>query len=435
MFDRWGYEVLHPWWLLLLPLIVVDIFIQTRRSAAARRYALEKAHAQVAPRYGTLRERLGQVRSRIRFVLPTVLKALTYASVVLSLAEITRGYVWTEEKLETPNVLLLVDSSASMFQSKTSYDASGMKPITCRSLEETEQYPRMKGMCRALRKFVDLSEEGVRRSVNLPPPQEGRPPELIERKKPLISLMAFARDPAVILFPTTDYRRLRDQIEHFEWSADLLGGDTNIHTAIYAALSNLVFRYASETNTPALSSATGSGQLFTEGEMKLLRKALQPQGGRSTVSGHFTPPPELNEKMINLRPRIQEWTMLILTDAVYDDLRSFEMLDPSFWKLLDLAAYLKLRIYFISTENFLARLKLAAQETGGDFFLIRKDDPLANMEQVVREIFEKHLHRTTSVRIQRRESYTWWCSLAGLVFFLSWMAAEYTFARSLTGEI
>lgn len=400
MIDWLGHGVVYPWWLLLLPLVLIEIFFRRHQ------YALQKAHTHVEPRYVAFHERLTQMRSQVRFTLPTVFKALTYISIVLALAEITRGYVWTEEKLETPNVLLLVDSSGSMFQGRDSYASTGAKPITCLSVEEMIQYPRMKGMCRALKKFADMSEEIAHSSH--------------QKKKPLVSLMIFARDPAIVLFPTTDYGRLQDQIEHFEWSADLLGGDTNIHIAFYAALVNLIFRYAPETDTP---------RVFTEEEIKLLRKSLRPQ------SGHFIPPPELNRKIINISPRIQEWTILILTDAVYDDLKSFETFDPSFWKLLEFAAYLRLPVYFISTENFLAQLKLAAQKTGGDFFLARRDDPLVNIEQIVKEIFEKHLQRTTTVQIQKHESYSWGCTLAGLIFFLSWLTAEYTFARSLTGDI
>lgn len=431
MFEIFGYEASHPEWLLLLPVVLVEFLFRVRR------YALQKAHLHVEPEYLTFRERLGQWQSRIRFMLPTVFKTLTYLSVILALAEVTHGYFWTEEKLETPNILLLVDSSGSMFERKTLNAYPRVKPITCLAEEEIELYPRMKGMCRALKKFVDMTE-----ATALSPYQ---------KKKPLISLMAFARDPAVILFPSTDYRRLRDQVERFEWSPELLGGDTNIHIALYAALSNLIFRYASEPNIP--SSSTNSAlilptdstflpspgsekvlrasreSIFTEDEMNLLRKALRPQ------SGHFVLPPELSKKMSSIQPRIQEWTVLIFTDAVYDDLKSFETRDPSLWKLLEFAAYLKLPVYFISTENFLARLKLAAQETGGDFLLVRKDDPLVNMEQAVKEIFEKHLNHFTTQQIPKCASYSQWCILAGFVFFLCWGIAEYTFARSLTGEI
>jgi hypothetical protein len=447
MLDKLGFEAVHPWWLLLLPLIFIEVFIYVHR------YGLQKAHTHLEPTYRTLPERLRRIQSRIRFALPTVFKALTFIFVVLALAEITRGYVWTEETVETPNVLLLIDSSGSMFQGWSSYASVGMKPITCGVTEETDPYPRMKGMCRALKKFADMTEEMARAPY--------------QKKKPLVSLMIFARDPAIVLFPTTDYRRLRDQIDHFEWSSDLLGGDTNIHMAFYAALLNLIFRYAADMDTPSpsadsgpvpstrselssfayaeLAPSTGSERsssfgseqtlnsskesVFTEDEIKLLRKSLRPQSGR------FTPPPELNTKLAGIKPGIQEWTMLILTDAAYDDLKYFEQQDPSFWRLMDFAAYLGLRTYFISTENFLARIKLAAQATGGDFFLIRKDDPLVNMEKVVKEVFEKHLNRTTTVKLQKRESYSWWCTLAGLIFFLSWLIAEYTFARSLTGDI
>jgi hypothetical protein len=431
MFEIFGYEASHPEWLLLLSVVLVELLFR------GRRYALQKAHLHVEPEYLTFRERLRQWQSRIRFMLPTVFKTLTYLSVILALAEITHGYFWTEEKLETPNILLLVDSSGSMFERKTLNVYPRVKPITCLAEEEMELYPRMKGMCRALKKFVDMTEAAA-----LSPYQ---------KKKPLISLMAFARDPAVILFPSTDYRRLRDQVERFEWSPELLGGDTNIHIALYAALSNLIFRYASESNIPSPSTnsalilptdatflpSPGSEQvlwasresIFTEDEMNLLRKALRPQ------SGHFVLPPELSKKMSSIQPKIQEWTLLIFTDAVYDDLKSFETRNPSLWKLLEFAAYLKLPVYFISTENFLARLKLAAQETGGDFLLVRKDDPLVNMEQAVKEIFEKHLTRFTTIQIPKRASYSRWCILAGFVFFLCWGIAEYTFARSLTGEI
>ncbi|HWP48532.1 MAG TPA: vWA domain-containing protein [Candidatus Limnocylindrales bacterium] len=429
MFEIFGYEASHPEWLLLLPVVLVEFLFRVRR------YALQKAHLHVKPEYLTFRERLRQWQSRIHFVLPTVFKTLTYLSVILALAEITHGYFWTEEKLETPNILLLVDSSGSMFERKTLNVYPGVKPITCLAEEEIELYPRMKGMCRALKKFVDMTEAAA-----LSPYQ---------KKKPLISLMAFARDPAVILFPSTDYRRLRDQVERFEWSPVILGGDTNIHIAFYAALSNLIFRYASEPNTPStnptLLPPTGSAfvpstgleqalrvareSIFTEDEMNLLRKALRPQ------SGHFVLPPELSKKMSSIQPKIQEWTILIFTDAVYDDLKSFETRDPSLWKLLEFAAYLKLPIYFISIENFLVQLKLAAQETGGDFLLVRKDDPLVNMEQAVKEIFEKHLNHFTTIQIPKRASYSRWFILAGFVFFLCWGIAEYTFARSLTGEI
>jgi hypothetical protein len=439
MFEIFGYEILHPGWLFFLPVILVEFFL------GVRRYALQKAHLHVKPEYLTFRERFRQWQSRIRFVLPTVFKTLTYLGIILALAEITHGYFWTEEKLETPNVLLLVDSSGSMFERKTLNAYPRVKPITCLTEEETEQYPRMKGMCRALKKFVDMTEAAAHSPY--------------QKKKPLVSLMAFARDPAVILFPSTDYRRLRDQVERFEWSPELLGGDTNIHIAFYAALSNLIFRYAStpdssppsansvlmpvanSTFAPSLNSEQASNLLreqtvnipkesiFTEEEIYLLRKALRPQ------SGHFQLPPELNRKMSTIQPRIQEWSILIFTDAVYDDLKAFETRDPSLWKLLEFAAYLKLPVYFISTENFLARLKLAAQETGGDFLLVRKDDPLVNMEQAVREIFEKHLNRFTTLQVPKRVSYSRWCILSGFVFFLCWGVAEYTFARSLTGEM
>lgn len=359
------------------------------------------------------------IGTRLRFVLPRFFAFFVLLALVGALADVTRSYTVVEDELSVNRLLVLADSSGSMYESPSlnppspprrvtidrpqSTAPQGLK-LTCTSKELFKE-PRIKAVCYALHELV-----GTLRIFSKT--------ENIESE---MGLIQFAADAFVISYPLSDYDKLDREINVIVWNdTDNLGQSTNLHYALYD-----LFLMALDRN---FRKDTEFTSLNVE-DRALLRRAL-------AAGGPLYLPKELASKFARVREEMRDTAFMIITDANLS-LATLDSGRVSFSKLIELARFLEIPIHIISVEkNYPQVARLVAltgtPEHSGSFVLVRYDRDFEHLAELANTILKERLSQTTLHPVERRESYAPYFIGASLLFVLICVFFRKTISRSLT---
>ncbi len=193
----------QPYWLLLLIPLFLGLFFRSRT------YYLQKTHDYLKTYQGKRR-----FWTSVRFSLPLLCVFLAMILIVLALADVTKGYVFVQEKARIHRIFVWVDSSSSMYGFSTS-----LPSITCQN--NAEFFPRIYGACRAVSRLIaDVGRFSLKKEY--------------DKGEDLIGIGQFATYSYVVAYPTQDYDRLREKVRHMDFlSRGILGIYTNMHLAMF----------------------------------------------------------------------------------------------------------------------------------------------------------------------------------------------------------
>ena len=134
----------------------------------------------------------------------------------------------------------------------------------------------------------------------------------------------------------------------------------------------------------------------------------------------------------------------MITDAHKDQLEKRLNKNPvSFKKLTELATFLELPIYIISTEENNETFKELVRKTGsgpyggphrGDFLVVGYESSrgMSPIEGLISTILDSRFGRMISVQTERRESYAPLLALIALTLFMFGIVSRKTISRSLS---
>lgn len=389
----------EPYWLLLLIPLFLGLFFRCRR------YYLQKTHDYLKTYQG---ER--KLFTRVRFSLPLLCVFLAMILIVFALADVTKGYVFVEEKARMHRILVWVDSSSSMYGFTTP-----LSSITCRN--NAELFPRIYATCRAISRLIDDVER-----FSLKKEQD--------KGGDLIGIGQFATYSYVVAYPSQDYSRLRGKVQQMDFlSRGILGIYTNIHLAMWD-----LYLMALDRNLRSDNSMTH----LNGKELRLLAKSLEP----GSASSAYAPPQELLKKFSLIKEELRDTIFIVITDALVTQMDLvMNKLPYSLKKEMQLAALLELPVLYLSVDEYHPELKRLARLTGfgpadgpqrGDFFVVRREHDFVHIEELVERIIGARFTMTVSHSVERRESYGELCVQAALIFCGLGLLLQKTVARSLT---
>lgn len=392
-----GLSPENPLWLLLLIPLVLGLIFRYRS------FYFTKVVFYLSPK------REGGILRKIRLALPSFFSFLLLLFVVAALVDMGRGYFALSEKQAPQRIFATLDSSSSMYN----FNTLG-PPITCK--DGASLYPRIEGACRAVHNLIKKVEDFGTTKQN-------------KGGANLIAITQFATNSFVISYLTDDYEVLRRKFNEMGWrSPVVLGIYTNIHEATWD-----LFRLALSRNTEPGTTFT-----YLDGkEFKLLGEALSPR-----ASVDFAPPALIEEKLKKIRGELRDTVFILVTDAVGHQMDKVLNTGPqSLKKLMQLAAFLELQVFFISTDEFHLELKQLARLTGfgeeggkhrGDFLVVKQGDDFKSMTELVDDILRARFSLTTTEKTWRRESYSEWFIALSLLFALLVVVSRLITSRSLT---
>lgn len=391
----------YPWILLLAVLVLISLFL----GKASYRIPFSFSHLRPA-------KHVGRIWTRVRFALPLFFGFLAMCSTLVAIADITRTTVYVREQKSQHRIFASVDKSSSTWNFSAQHPS-----ITCTTTAKF--YPRIWGECRAMLRIIDMV---ARRASE----EKGT-----QKVEDLISIILFAREAAVISYPTSDYTALRRRMESIDWlgrTTGRLGIHTNIHYAVWGMI-----RMALERNMRGESGITPLGGV----DMRVLARALDP-----SLSRDFSPPREIESKLKLIRPELRDTIFVVLTDALEYQMETAMNASPhSLRKLLQLLAFVELQTVFISTDEFHLETARLSKRTGfedpsgsqrGEFLMVRKERDYENIEVLVGKILSERFGMKISAPVERRVSYAEEFLLAALIFTCIALLSKLTVARSLT---
>ncbi|MDO8591146.1 MAG: VWA domain-containing protein [bacterium] len=365
----------HPWWLILLIPLVIGIGVRISST-----YFL-KAHSHIAPIFLRKWHRLRKIGRRIALALPIWIKVLTLILIITALVDVTRGYVIVLGQKVTQRIIVNLDVSSSMYGF-----GSPLSTITCK--QNSILFPRIRGACRALYRLVDDVEKETRGEV---------------RPRVTLSLLQFASRSAVVSYPTTDYVRFREKVDRLEFKDHGLGASTSMHLALWD-----MFLMALERNRKKDSGFTN----LTGYDLQKIYAALAP--GPRTSPLYI--PQDLAKKLSQIKIEMRDTVFMVPTDAVVFYLQfKMDSQHPSIRRLMQLAEFLEIPVYFLSTDEHYPDLQRLARRTGfgplggphrGEFLMVRKEQDEYLIEGLVTKILASRFNITIPTYETRRESYT-----------------------------
>ena len=400
-FAAYGWMVWQqPYWLLLLITLFFGLFFRSHA------HYVQKTNDYLKSYQG---ER--SFLTRVRFCVPLLCMFIAMMLIVVALGDITRGYIFVEEKARRHRIFVWVDSSSSMYNLRTK-----LSSITCG--ENAELFPRIHGACRAVSRLIADVE---RFSLNK---RQGE-------SEDLIGIGQFATHSYVIAYPSQDYNRLREKVRNMQFlSGGILGIYTNIHLAMWD-LYLMAFDRNLRSDSKMVTHLSGK-------ELRLLARSLEPESARSS----YAPPQELAQKLSLMKEELRDTIFIFITDALVSQMDKVLNVPPySLKKQMQLAALLELPVFYLSVDDYHLELKQLARLTGfgpldgghrGDFFIVRRERDFAHIEEVVGHILEARFNMTTSLPVERRESYGELCVQLALIFSVLGLVLRKTVARSLT---
>ena len=364
----------HPWWLILL--IPIAIGIAARIPSATY---FSKAHSHIAP--VSLRgARARRWWQKFAFAVPGWTRVFVLALIVVALADLTKGYIIVVNQKMFQRFFVSVDVSSSMYGFSTS-----LSTINCKM--NADFFPRIKGACRALYRLVDEVER-----------------ETKEEKSPRIqlALFQFAGRSAVVSYPTSDYSRYRAKIDELEFRDHGLSSSTLMHDALWD-----MFLMALGRN---MKQDSGFTRLSAK-DMQTIYAALAPGPKDSPL--YF--PRDLAEKLVRVRQEMRDTVFIMPTDAVVWYLADrMDGVYPSIRRLMQLAEFLEIPVYFLSTDEEYPELKRLARRTGfelpersyrGDFLMVRREKDEYLIDELMAKLLKSRFGLSVSTYEERRESY------------------------------
>ena len=389
----------QPYWLLLLIPLFVGLFFRSRT------YYLQKTHDYLNAYQGERRFWI-----RLRFSLPFLCVFVAMILLVIALGDVTKGYVFVEEKARTHRIFVWVDSSSSMYGFSTS-----LPSITCEN--NAELFPRIHGACRAVSRLItDVERFSLKK-------EQGKGEDLI-------GIGQFATHSYVIAYPSQDYTRLKGKVRHMQFlSKGILGIYTNIHLAMWDLYLMALDRNLHNNN----------GMTHLDGkELRLLAKSLEP----GSISSAYIFPQELRSKFSLIKEELKDTIFVVITDALAAQVDLVMNKPPySLKKEMQLAAFLELPVFYLSVDEYHLELKRLARLTGfgpadgkyrGDFLIVRRERDFVQIEDMIGHILEARFAMTISDSVDRRESYSELCVKVALILFGLGLFLQKTVARSLT---
>ena len=400
MFSQLIFE--HSWWLLLLIPLAIGFF--TRKSFTY----ISKAHSHLAP-VSLRRARICHWWWKFAFGVPRWTKVLTLVFIVAALLDITKGYIVLVSQKTSQRFFVDVDVSSSMYGFGTSFST-----ITCK--KNSEFFPRIKGVCRASYRLVDEVER-----------------ETKNEKEPRIqlALLQFAWRSAVVSYPTSDYRRYRAKIDELEFNRHGLGASTRIHAALWD-----MFLMAFGRNM----KQDGGFTYLSAKDIQIIYAALAPGPKDSPL--YF--PRDLVEKLTKMRQEMRDTVFIMPTDAVVSYLvGKMDGVHPSIRRLMRLAEFLEIPVYFLSTDEEYPELKRLARRTGfelpegsyrGDFLMVRQEKDEYLIEELMARLLKSRFGLSVPTYEERRESYADFFLELSLTFIAFGVLWRKLVSRSLTEQ-
>lgn len=398
-------ELQNPLWILLLIPIVLGLFWRLRV------YMVKKAHAHLAPLFAKGALRIRRIARSINYGVAPACRFTAPVLLALVLADITRAYVFTADKQTAHRILVLVDSSSSMY----GFIQSGFKSITCKT--NGDFFPRIRGACQAL---YQLLEELKKSSIAKGP-----------AAKDLVAVGQFATQSYVVSYPTDDYSRLRERIDRLEFYSDaILGIGTNMHLAIWD-----MYLMALDRNRDRRSGRT----YLSDDELRKIGLSLAP-GPRDSA---LVFPLKLQKKLEKIREELRDTTFIVITDALMRYLvYRVEWEGPqSIRRQMQFGEYLQTPWYFLSTDEFYPELARIARLTGygpaggknrGNFLMVKRESDFAHMRELMSHILQSRLGTAVPVKVERRESWAGPFAFAILILLSISVLWNKLFSRSLT---
>ena len=392
----------HPWWLLLLIPLAIGFF--TRKSFTY----ISKAHFHIVPvsLRGVGARRLWQ---KFTLALPEWTKILALVFIVAALLDITKGYTVMVSQKMLQRFFVNVDVSSSMYGFGTSFST-----ITCK--KNSKFFPRIRGVCRASYRLVDEVER-----------------ETKNEKEPRIqlALLQFAWRSAVVSYPTSDYRRYRAKIDDLEFNSHGLGASTGMHDALWD-----MFLMAFGRNM----KQDGGFTRLSAKDMQTIYMALAPGPKDSPL--YF--PRDLSEKLMKMRQEMRDTVFIMPTDAVVSYLVGrMDSVHSSIRRLMQLAEFLEIPVYFLSTDEEYPELKRLARRTGfelsegsyrGDFLMVRQEKDEYLIEELVTKLLKSRFGLSVPTYEERRESYADLFLELALTFIVFGVFWRKLVSRSLTEQ-
>jgi len=400
MFGSFLWE--HPWWLLLLIPLAIGFF--TRKSSTY----ISKAHSHIAP--VSLRgAKIRRCWQKFAFAFPEWTKALVLFFIIIALLDIMKGYVVVVGQKMSQRFIVSIDVSSSMYGFGAPFST-----INCQ--RNGKFFPRIKGACRALYRLVD--------EVKL---------ETQDEKNPRIqlALFQFAGRSAVVSYPTSDYSRYRAKIDELEFKDHGLFVSTNMNDAFWD-----MFLMAFNRNM----KQDGGFTYLSAKDMQTIYAALA-SGSRDSPL-YF--PRDLAEKLTKMRQELRDTVFIMTTDAVVRFLTGrMDGVHPSLRRLMQLAEFIEIPVYFLSTDEEYPELKRLARRTGfelpegsyrGDFLMVRKEKDEYLIEELMEKLLKSRFGLSVPTYNERRESYADIFSELALTILALGILWRKFVARSLTEQ-
>ena len=364
----------HPWWLLLLIPLVIGFFRRVHSTY------ISKAHTHIAPISLVKGINARKIMGWARRITPILVTALILVCIIVALVDITRGYTIVVGQKMFQRFIIALDVSSSMYGF-----GSELPMITCG--KNGVLFPRIRGSCQALLRVVEDIEKETKGEM---------------RPRILIGLTQWAYKSAVVSYPTSDYKRLREKINLLEFKGHNLGASTQMHAALWD-----MFLMALERN---LKKNSGFAHLSGR-DIQILYGALAP-GAKDSI---LYLPRDILERVVKVKEEMRDTIFIVPTDAVVHFLKDrMDGQHPSLRRLLQLAEVLEIPVYFISTDEDYPELRRLARRTGfgplggpqrGDFLMVRKEGEGYLIDEMLRGVFQSRFKLTVPTYEERRESY------------------------------
>lgn len=397
----------NPYWLIALVFVPLAFFFLKPSGYIAKTYTVGGGTSW---------------STRVRLGIPHFSFLFAAAVIIIALADPTKEYVVMEEKFIANRIFVSIDQSSSMYNF-----TSDATPIYCADKNLNNIFPRIDLACKALYRLIDdtaafAEKNNVKQITN-------------------IGLLRFALYSRVLAYPINDYKQLRAIVDELNWRREVevkgsYGRDifTEIHLALWDMFLLAIKRNEKQDDSLAY---------FSDMEKKELALALYPE---SNLNAEFHLPGSLEEKLAKIKEELRDTVFVILTDAFPSQLEGRYNKKPvSFKKMVDLAEFLELPIYIISSDADNALFKKEIRRTGsgpaggkyrGDFLVMNRgsDDPTKELANLVSMVLETRLGRTTPVPVEHRKSYAPDLALLALTFLIFGLISRETLVRSLSDE-
>src|SRR3989338_157905 len=382
-------------------------------------YFIKKACPPDTFLYMGVREYANLSWSRWRHNIPVLIRFFGLLLLVLALADVTRSYVTSVERVKKQRIIKALDVSGSM------WDWPKQPPYSSINCNRNDrQFKRIYGACRALHRMVDEAESASKSADS--------------GNEHLISILVFAYRSAVVSYPTNNYAGLRKKIDLIEFytygpSSHGLGLGTAINGVIWNMyLMALDRNFKNEPGFVFLS----------ENDKEWIARALNP----ASADSPSILSDELRNKLMRIREELRDTVFIVFTDAVvqyltiqmYSEQHGFPF---SIERELKLAELLELPVFFISTDEFYPELKELARRTGygsvdagtrGDFLVAKPEGDFINLQDLMSVILKYRFALTTPIEVVYRESYAEVLVMLALTLIATSVIWKKTFPGSLT---